>query len=102
MCVTTLAKKLDPLLSGSLLFLYAFSGCDTTSRHYGIGKVSVLKKYAELAWCYSVFMSPSSSKAVIERAGEDALLIFYGCTTSLSLDSARVDKFLQKVAAAMQ
>lgn len=101
-CVTTLAKKLDPLLSGALLFLHAFSGCDTTSRPYGIGKVSVLKKYAELERCSSIFMSPSSSKAEIERAGEDALLIIYGCTTSLTLDSARVDKFQQKVATATQ
>ncbi|KAG0713878.1 hypothetical protein GWK47_015218 [Chionoecetes opilio] len=101
-CVTTLAKKLDPLLSGALLFLHAFSGCDTTSRPYGIGKVSVLKKYAELERCSSIFMSPSSSKAEIERAGEDALLIIYGCTTSLSLDSARVDKFQQKVGTATQ
>ena len=101
-CVTTLAKKLDPLLSRSLLFLHAFSGCDTTSRPYGIGKVSVLKKYGELTWCCSIFISPSSSKAVIEKAGEDALLIIYGCTKSLSLDSARVDRFLQKVATATQ
>ena len=43
-CISTLKKKLDPHLSKSTLFLHAVSGCDTTSRPYGIGKVGVLKK----------------------------------------------------------
>ena len=64
--------------------------------------MAVLKKYAELEQCSSIFMSPSSSKGEIKRAGEDVLLVIYGCTTSLSLDSARVDKFMLKVSKATQ
>ncbi|KAK3749685.1 hypothetical protein QZH41_004324 [Actinostola sp. cb2023] len=45
-------------------------GCDTTSRPHGIGKVTVLKKYAALKNSTYIFMSPSSSKEAIEKAGE--------------------------------
>ena len=51
-CVTTLAKKFDPLLSGTLLFWHTFNGCGTTST-YWIGKVSVLKKYVDLLWLHN-------------------------------------------------
>lgn len=42
-CITTLSKRLDPLLTKSLLFLHTVSGCDTTSQPFGIGKVGVPK-----------------------------------------------------------
>lgn len=97
-CITGLKKNIDPALSEALLFLHAVSGCDTTSRPYGIGKVTVLTKYAALKNSISVFMSPCSSKGEITKAGLEALLEIYGCQTSPSLTSARVMKFQQKVA----
>ena len=42
-----LFSLLDPVLSESLLFIHAISGCDTTSRPYGIGKVSPMAKYKD-------------------------------------------------------
>ena len=97
-CITTLKNSLDPALSEALLFLHALSGCDTTSRPYGIGKATVLMKYAALKRSTSIFMSPSSSKKDIAKAGEEALLVIYGCITSPSLNSARVATFQMKVA----
>ena len=97
-CITTLSKRLDPLLTKNLLFLHAVSGCDTTSRPFGIGKVGVLKKYAALENSASTFMSPTSSKSDIEKEGERTLLIMYGCATASSLSSARFDRFQAKVA----
>lgn len=69
-CITTLSKRLDPLLTKNLLFLHSVSGCDTTSRPFGIGKVGVPKKYAALENSASTFMSPTSSKSDIEKEGE--------------------------------
>ena len=40
-CITTVSKRLDPLLTKNLLFLHTVSGCDTVSRPFGIGKVGV-------------------------------------------------------------
>ena len=105
-CITTLRKKLDPALSESLLFMHAFSGCDTTSKPHGIGKVTVTKKYAALSKSVTVFRSPSSSpfssKQDIEQAGEEAMLEIYWYTTSLSLSTARVTKIQLQVATCYQ
>ncbi len=81
----------------ALPFLDAISGCDTTSKPYGIGKVTVLTKYASLKPYTSVFMATSSSRKDIEKAGEDAPLVIYGSSSS-SLCAARVSKFQLKVA----
>ncbi len=96
-CITTLKRNLDPSLAEALPFLHAISGCDTTSKPYGIGKVTVLTKYASLKPYTSVFMATSSSRKDIEKAGEDALRVIYGSSSS-SLCAARVSKFQLKVA----
>ena len=40
--ISILQKGIDPTLGSSLLFIHAMSGCDTTSKPYGIGKVSAM------------------------------------------------------------
>ena len=99
-CITDLKKNLDPALTSALLFLHAISGCDTTSRPHGIGKVTVLAKYQALAQCASTFMLPTATKSAIVEAGDDALLVMYDCTTSPNLTAARVAKFQRRVATA--
>ncbi|KAK3713858.1 hypothetical protein QZH41_001887 [Actinostola sp. cb2023] len=79
-------------------FVTCTCGCDTTSRPHGIGEVTVLKKHAALKNSTYIFMSPSSSKEAIEKAGEESLLVIYGCPTSPNLNSARVETFQVKVA----
>ena len=74
-CITTLSKRLDPLLTKNLLFLHAVNGCDTASQSFGIGEVGVLKKYTALENSASTFMSLTSSKSDIQKEGERALLI---------------------------
>jgi len=100
--ISTIKQRLDPTISASLLFLHAISGCDTTSRPFGIGKVTALTKHGVLKKAADVFMLPTSSKKDIEKAGADALLEIYGCTSLLSLNAARVTKFLVKVATSTQ
>ena len=82
-CITTLSKRLDPLLTKNLLFLHPVSGCDTTSRPFGIGKVGILKKYAALENSASTFMSPTSSKSNDEKEGERALVWMRDCIESI-------------------
>ncbi|CAB4035954.1 Hypothetical predicted protein [Paramuricea clavata] len=84
-CASNIKRRVDVKLSDSesLLFLHAVSGCDTTSRPHGIGKVGVLKKYAALAESAATFMASESSKVALETAGERALLIMYGSQVQL-------------------
>lgn len=97
-CVTILKKKLNPLLTDSLLFLHAFSCCDTTSRPYGVGKATVCTKYEELQHSTSAFVSPSASKDQIAKARIDAMLVIYDTSATESLTDARVVEFQQMVA----
>ena len=39
------SKMLSPEVKSVLPFIHAFSGCDTTSAMFGIGKCTVLKKF---------------------------------------------------------
>ena len=97
-CITNLKRKLTPSQAESLLFLHAISGCDTTSRPHGVGKITVLKKFEQLKDSAAIFMSHTSSREDIARAGEKALLEIYGTPKSPNLNAARVEKFQVKVA----
>ena len=70
----------------------------TTSTQYEIGKTTVLSKYKTLQQSASIFMSSHASKQDIEKAGKESLLTIYGCTSSPSLNAARVARFQIKVA----
>ena len=75
--------------------MHVTSGRDTTSRPYGIGKVTVLSTYAALSRAADVFLP---AQADIAKLGEKALLVICGCTSSLTLNDARVARLLQRVA----
>ena len=94
-----LKNNLDHSLVWSLLFIHAISGCDTTSRPYGVGKVTALSKYAALSRAADVFLS---AKAEIAKIGEKAVPVIRGCTSSLTLNGACVARLLQRVATSTQ
>ena len=100
--ITELRRGLDPVLIDSILFIHSISGCDTTSRPYGIGKATAIKYSSQLSLSATVFNSPESTKEDIRQAGEIAILALYGSPESLTLNKARVDKFLCKVANSIQ
>ena len=61
-----------------ILFIHAFLGCDTTSRIYVFGKRALLKKIQSdkhLMQAAQAFLSPQSSSAEIQKAGEQATVI---------------------------
>ena len=78
-----------------LLFLHAFLGCDTTSRLYGVGKGSILKKFkenVELQKAAVVFDGPNSTQAQVQEAREKAFVAIYGGKKSDNLNSLRFKK----------
>ena len=81
-----------------LPFIHAFTGCDSTSRIFGVGKGTVLKKAStsiELKQCGAVFMNDSSIDD-IEKAGECAFMTVYGGIDDKGLDHLRYKKFVHK------
>ena len=95
--ISRIQKTLDVELSRTLLFIHALSGCDATSRPYGIGKTSALSKYRSLTEYSKVFLKPNQQRADVEEAGNHALAILYGGTSGSDLNFERAPRFSGKV-----
>ena len=82
--------------------MHAILGCDTTSRLYGLGKGSGLKKvcnsgfFCEQATVFTEGISTYKSDIVV--AGEKAVVCLYNGGEGDSIDQLRYNKFCQKVA----
>ncbi|KAK3735524.1 hypothetical protein QZH41_001205 [Actinostola sp. cb2023] len=78
---------------GSILFIHAFVGCDTTSRLHGIGKGAVLKKFVNSPYFREqakVFDISSTADAIGSSSARDLhvriLAYSYWTTTAMSYD----------------
>ena len=79
--IKQIQSDLESFTCKHLLFLHAFLGCDTTSRIYGIGKGSILKKFKDsvcLQQAAIIFNDPNSTHSQVQDAGEKALVAIYG------------------------
>ena len=86
-----------------LLFLHAYTGCDTTYRFFSVGKAKAfghLLKEKELQVVANIFCSEDSQHVDIENAGKKALLVLYGCRKMDSINTLRHRMLLEKVVAA--
>lgn len=81
-------------------FVHAMTGCDTTSRMFGIGKSTIwqkLKKDTHLLKQVDTFLEPDMSQKQIIKAGEIIISSLYGGATGEGLDELRYRKFASKV-----
>ena len=90
--ICDLISKAGKIVTDHLLFIHAWTGCDTTSATYGHGKAIVLKKIhvseeiqriAHLMYNYSVTLEE------VGRAGIRLFLILFGGKDGDSLNSLR-------------
>lgn len=98
--ITNTKTKLTDDTCKLLPFVHALSGCDTTSRMFGLGKGQVLKKAKNDDYFKQqadIFMS-SDDKEVIAKAGTEAISCLYGGVPCEGLDLLRYRKFASKVA----
>jgi hypothetical protein len=71
---------IDKTVADHILFLHAFSGCDTTSALFNQGKmkfINVLRKNPDLNEIIQVFKNPNANPEIIAKAGERVLLELY-------------------------
>lgn len=91
-------------LCSKLLFVHAFTGCDTTSRIFGVGKKLAFQKLVKgehlMQSCANAFTSPSQTSDVIENLGIKMMAIMYGGKYTDSLESLRCNIFSKKVVSA--
>ena len=64
--IQDLVKKAGKLVTSHLLFIHAWSGCDTTSATYGHGKTSILKKIQQSEELQQISLLMTDPEATVE------------------------------------
>ena len=82
-----------------LPFVHAYSGFDTVSRIYGIGKPQLLKKAISDPYfkCQANVFLKDSNQDQVEAAGKQIVSALYNGNVLEELDSLRYRKNVQKV-----
>ena len=81
-------------ISHSLLLIHVSSECDSTSRFYGIEKISNMSNYHDLHELSEMFMTTAGSCKDIEEAGGQAMATIYGCKYGMDIYSECASKFM--------
>lgn len=102
--VNTLKCLLGDQLCSHLLFIHAFTGCDTTSRIFGVGKKAFFNKFVkgdtDLESCAHAFTTPGQTNNVIEQYGNRTMAMIYGGKPTDTLKSLRHCILKKKVVSA--
>ena len=81
----------------NLLFIHAFSGCDTTSRFCGIGKFDLFIRNVNLRKLAEEFSKTGKTQERMEEAGEMAAHILYNVKEGESINALRKRLLFTKV-----
>ena len=102
--INLLKETLGDDVCNELLFVHAYSGCDSTSRIYGIGKKSAFRKLMKsdpvMKSCASAFILQNKSQEDISDLGKDLMVDLFGGKSNYTLSSLRHIIFIKKVATA--
>ena len=74
--VRDLVFKAEKLITSNLLFVHAWSGCDTTSATYGHGKASLLKKVKESEEVRQISLTMSDANVTAQQIGKVGIRLF--------------------------
>ena len=99
--INGIKTDLGPSVCEVLPFVHAILGCDTTSRIFGIGKGTPLKKLKSdpnFKKQAEIFLTDVSMNSIIS-AGEESIVSLYGGNVGEGLDKLRYRRFLKKLAA---
>ncbi|KAG1682454.1 Organic cation transporter protein [Nymphon striatum] len=102
--INTLKECLGQQLCSQLLFIHAFTGCDTTSRVFGMGKKPFFQKVAkgdeQLKSCAFAFTKPGQTADTIEQHGNQSMVLLFSGKQTDYLASLRHSVFKKKVVSA--
>ena len=103
--IRDLVAKAGTLIVSHLLFLHAWSGCDSTSATFGQGKTSLIKKIQDNAEVQQISSLISDSQVTAEevgKAGARLFVILYGGKQEDSLNFLRYVKFMDMVSSSKE
>ena len=96
--INAIRSKLGDECAQWLPAIHAMSGCDTTSKLFGIGKSTVMKKSNHIIKEAGPFLSAQATAEEIKEAGIKILCLIYDeKTTNFNLNDIRLKKFEQNV-----
>lgn len=102
--INQLKVSLGEELCSQLLFLHAFTGCDSTSRVFGIGKRTAFQKLAKgestIKTCAKTFIVPNQPRDTVVENGTNAMVELFGGNSCDSLAKLRYNLFVKKLASA--
>ena len=96
--IRDLCAKAHKDVVSHILFIHAWSGCDTTSATYGHGKTSLIKKIIsskDLRDILKKFENMESTPEEIGAAGIKVFILLYGGKKNDSLNNLRYAKYMQ-------
>ena len=80
--INRLKAIIGPEICSQLLFIHAFTGCDSTSRIFGIGKKTAFKKLVKgqliIKECANCFILPNQTDHIIKDLGNKAMTVMFG------------------------
>uniref|UniRef100_A0A8C4Q7P4 HTH OST-type domain-containing protein n=1 Tax=Eptatretus burgeri TaxID=7764 RepID=A0A8C4Q7P4_EPTBU len=101
--VSEMKQVLGSAMCSQLLFIHAFTGCDTTSCIFRVGKKSAFQKLANgestIQTCANAFLLPKQANNVIEDHGSKAMAVMFGGKSTDSLASLRYNLLMKIVSA---
>ena len=98
--IRTLKSNMIPIVLRSLLFLHAWSGCDTTSAIFGYGKASILKKFTsseKFQNLSKVFYLHDAGHILISHAGIQIFSILYSGKVADDLAKLRYNQYMNMI-----
>ena len=102
--IKVLKQLLGDGVCSDMLFAHAFSGCDTTSRIFGVGKKTVFQKLVNgnsvLRGCSKIYSVPRAYHATIESTGCKAMVSLFNGTQSDNHESLRYSFLCKKLTTA--
>ena len=79
--ISDLVGQAGPIVTSFLLFLHAWSGCDTTSATFGQGKVGLMKKLKQsknMQTIAELMMDYNATAEQVEEVGVQLFVIVFG------------------------
>ena len=101
--ISDLVEQAGPIVTSNLLFLHAWSGCDTTSATFGQGKIGLIKKIKQSKDVQAIAELMMNHNATVEQVGKAGARLFviaFGGKQSDSLNTLRYVKYMEMVASA--
>ena len=102
--ISEMKQVLGSEMCSQLLFIHAFTGCETTSCIFNVGKKSALQKLVNdesaIQTSANTFLLPNQAHNVIEDLGSKAMAILFSGKSTDSLASLRYNPLIKKIVSA--